>query len=114
MSQNSATTKKIEILKNSEFFKDQVIKEEKKAFNQKEYNQQYYLDNKHIKTKCELCGGKTSPFNKFQHEKTKKHQQKINEKKTPTFDDLSKLLLSKASELGMTIKIDNDSFTIQK
>lgn len=114
MSQNSNIVKKVEILTKAKINDEQTTKEEKKSFNQKEYNQQYYLDNKHIKSKCELCGGKTSPFNKFQHEKTKKHQLKLKEQKTPTFDDLSKLLLSKASELGMTIKIDNDSFTIQK
>jgi hypothetical protein len=89
--------------------------EEKKIFNQKEYNQQYYITNKHLKTICTLCGGKTSPFNKFQHEHTKKHLKKVEESKKikqPTLEDFTKLLISTSSELGIKVEIKDNSLII--
>lgn len=82
------------------------MKKVKKPFDQKEYNHKYYENKKNIKTICNICGGKSSPFNKFQHEQTKKHQNKLEQIKSATFDELSKQLVSRASELGLKININ--------
>jgi len=85
---------------------------EKKIFNRKEYNDQYYQKNKLIKSICELCGGKTSPFNKFQHEQTAKHKKKLNESKTPTLEQFNKMLIEKSTELGIKVELNDKSLII--
>jgi epoxyqueuosine reductase QueG len=85
---------------------------EKKDFNQKEYNQKYYKDNKHKKSICVICGGKTSPFNKYQHEHSKKHIKKVEELKNPSINDFCKMLISNAKDLNMKFEIKDNSLII--
>ena len=89
-----------------------LVPKVKKVFNRKEYNDQYYQKNKSIKSICELCGGKTSPFNKYQHEQTTKHQKKLKESKTPTLEQFTKMLIDKSSELGIKVELKDNSLII--
>jgi len=87
----------VDMNKDKDIEKTEII--EKVQKNQKEYNQQYYNDKKHIKSICTICGGKTSVFNKYQHEHTNKHLKKVKE-----LENNKKLLF----ENGMkVIKIEN-------
>jgi epoxyqueuosine reductase QueG len=89
-----------------------LVVKEKKVFNRKEYNDQYYQKNKSVKSICELCGGKTSPFNKYQHEQSAKHQKKLKESTTPTLEQFTKMLIDKSSELGIKVEIKDKSLII--
>jgi epoxyqueuosine reductase QueG len=89
------------------------MEEVKKEFNRKEYNQQYYKDKKSIKSICALCGGKTSPFNKFQHEHSLKHIKMMNEKKKPTLEEFTKLLLAQSMDLNLKLEFKDNTLVIE-